>query len=103
MKKKYQTRFPLVRPLLEAVQNNYIVYRSPRSFAASGRNIHTSSELSCLWLSGSERESQLGVGISILFAQARIKKIMQTDEDVGKIAIVTPILICSPPTGFSAK
>lgn len=26
--------------------------------------------------------------------QARIKKIMQKDEDVGKIALATPILIC---------
>ena len=29
--------------------------------------------------------------------QARIKKIMQKDEDVGKIALATPILICITP------
>jgi hypothetical protein len=26
--------------------------------------------------------------------QARIKKIMQTDEDVGKVAAAVPVLIC---------
>lgn len=26
---------------------------------------------------------------------ARIKKIMQSDEDVGKVAQATPVLICS--------
>ena len=26
--------------------------------------------------------------------QARIKKIMQSDEEVGKISLATPILIC---------
>lgn len=31
----------------------------------------------------------------ILFLQqARIKKIMQTDEDVGKVAAAVPVLIC---------
>lgn len=27
-------------------------------------------------------------------SQARIKKIMQADEEVGKIAMATPVLIC---------
>jgi hypothetical protein len=26
--------------------------------------------------------------------QARIKKIMQTDEDVGKVAAAVPVIIC---------
>ena len=28
------------------------------------------------------------------FIQARIKKIMQTDEDVGKVAAAVPVIIC---------
>lgn len=29
-----------------------------------------------------------------LILQARIKKIMQADEDVGKIAMAVPLLVC---------
>ena len=32
------------------------------------------------------------------FPVARIKKIMQADEDVGKVAQVTPVAICMGPT-----
>jgi Dr1-associated corepressor len=31
------------------------------------------------------------------FPVARIKKIMQADEDVGKVAQVTPVAICKNP------
>jgi hypothetical protein len=31
------------------------------------------------------------------FPVARIKKIMQADEDVGKVAQVTPVAICITP------
>jgi hypothetical protein len=31
------------------------------------------------------------------FPVARIKKIMQADEDVGKVAQVTPVAICTSP------
>ena len=31
------------------------------------------------------------------FPVARIKKIMQADEDVGKVAQVTPVAVCMPP------
>lgn len=39
------------------------------------------------------------------FPVARIKKIMQADEDVGKVAQATPVLICkscplSPPVSY---
>lgn len=30
----------------------------------------------------------------MIVSQARIKKIMQTDEDVGKIAMAVPLLVC---------
>lgn len=30
----------------------------------------------------------------LLLLQSRIKKIMQTDEDVGKVAMATPVLVC---------
>lgn len=29
--------------------------------------------------------------------QARIKKIMQLDDDVGKVAAAVPLLVCIPP------
>lgn len=37
---------------------------------------------------------------SFVCKQARIKKIMQADEEVGKIAMATPVLICMllPPS-----
>lgn len=35
--------------------------------------------------------------ILFLQLQARIKKIMQMDEDVGKVAQATPVLICTFP------
>lgn len=31
---------------------------------------------------------------NIVNLQARIKKIMQADEDVGKIAMAVPLLVC---------
>ena len=33
-----------------------------------------------------------------VIVQARIKKIMQTDEEVGKIAQATPVLVCKAPS-----
>lgn len=40
--------------------------------------------------------STLGAGIEVKtkFPVARIKRIMQADEDVGKVAQVTPIAVC---------
>ena len=42
-----------------------------------------------------------GVVIKTKFPVARIKRIMQADEDVGKVAQVTPVIVCklhtSPP------
>lgn len=32
--------------------------------------------------------------VLLLFLKARIKKIMQTDEDVGKVAAAVPVIIC---------
>ena len=32
--------------------------------------------------------------MKLSFRQARIKKIMQADEDVGKIALAVPVLVC---------
>ena len=33
------------------------------------------------------------INISITYFQARIKKIMQSDEDVGKVAAAVPVII----------
>jgi len=38
-----------------------------------------------------------GSGWKSRFPVARIKKIMQADEDVGKVAQVTPVAICTAP------
>jgi hypothetical protein len=40
--------------------------------------------------------TRLGAGIEVKtkFPVARIKRIMQADEDVGKVAQVTPIAVC---------
>lgn len=48
-----------------------------------------------------EVKSRPGEGIEVKtkFPVARIKRIMQADEDVGKVAQVTPIAVCtSSPT-----
>jgi hypothetical protein len=34
------------------------------------------------------------------FPVARIKRIMQADDDVGKVAQVTPVVVCTHPTPF---
>jgi len=39
-----------------------------------------------------------GSGWKSRFPVARIKKIMQADEDVGKVAQVTPVAICTSPS-----
>lgn len=42
-----------------------------------------------------------GIEVKTKFPVARIKRIMQADEDVGKVAQVTPIAVCkSPPSIF---
>ena len=44
-----------------------------------------------------EPKSRPGEGIEVKtkFPVARIKRIMQADEDVGKVAQVTPIAVCT--------
>jgi Histone-like transcription factor (CBF/NF-Y) and archaeal histone len=39
-----------------------------------------------------------GPDIKTKFPVARIKRIMQADEDVGKVASVTPIVVCKSNT-----
>ena len=34
------------------------------------------------------------VDVGLLCLQARIKKIMQTDEEIGKVAAAVPVIIC---------
>lgn len=45
-----------------------------------------------------------GIEVKTKFPVARIKRIMQADEDVGKVAQVTPIAVCtsSPNLYFQA-
>ena len=35
-----------------------------------------------------------GIEVKTKFPVARIKRIMQADEDVGKVAQVTPVVVC---------
>lgn len=51
-----------------------------------------------------------GVEVKTKFPVARIKRIMQADEDVGKVAQVTPIAVCKcgadpddPPLQMSVR
>ena len=39
-----------------------------------------------------------GVDVRTKFPVARIKRIMQADEDVGKVAQVTPVVVCESST-----
>jgi hypothetical protein len=39
-----------------------------------------------------------GIEIKTKFPVARIKRIMQADEDVGKVAQVTPVAVCRSPS-----
>lgn len=41
-----------------------------------------------------------GIEVKTKFPVARIKRIMQADEDVGKVAQVTPIAVCMCPSIF---
>jgi hypothetical protein len=36
-----------------------------------------------------------GINITVHFPVARIKRIMQADDDVGKVAQVTPVVVCT--------
>lgn len=38
-----------------------------------------------------------GIEIKTKFPVARIKRIMQADEEVGKVAQVTPVAVCTCP------
>ena len=64
--------------------------------AARGRGIK--SERSDLGAASSTSHRQKmdtgGVEVKTKFPTARIKRIMQADEDVGKVAQVTPIVVC---------
>lgn len=49
-----------------------------------------------------------GIEIKTKFPVARIKRIMQADEEVGKVAQVTPVAVCTYPltpllNSFSAQ
>lgn len=37
-----------------------------------------------------------GIEVKTKFPVARIKRIMQADEEVGKVAQVTPVVVCKP-------
>lgn len=39
-----------------------------------------------------------GIDIKTKFPVARIKRIMQADEEVGKVAQVTPVAVCESPS-----
>jgi DNA-binding GntR family transcriptional regulator len=41
-----------------------------------------------------KQDPAAGIEVKTKFPVARIKRIMQADEDVGKVAQVTPIAVC---------
>lgn len=43
-----------------------------------------------------------GVEVKTKFPTARIKRIMQADEDVGKVAQVTPVVVGKVPSIFTS-
>jgi Dr1-associated corepressor len=52
-------------------------------------------------LQGEPRVKKERIDVKTKFPVARIKRIMQADEDVGKVAQVTPVIVCkSPPPSF---
>ncbi|KAL9062878.1 MAG: hypothetical protein Q9157_008565 [Trypethelium eluteriae] len=55
--------------------------KKPKSEAENGRDLHRPA-----WAEG--------VDVKTKFPVARIKRIMQADEDVGKVAQVTPVVVC---------
>lgn len=44
-----------------------------------------------------------GIEVKTKFPVARIKRIMQADEEVGKVAQVTPVAVCKSQIYFSFK
>lgn len=46
---------------------------------------------------GATTTSAEGINITVHFPVARIKRIMQADDDVGKVAQVTPVVVCKHP------
>ena len=42
-----------------------------------------------------------GIEVKTKFPVARIKRIMQADEDVGKVAQVTPVAVCEYPLCYN--
>ena len=42
-----------------------------------------------------------GIEVKTKFPVARIKRIMQADEDVGKVAQVTPTAVCTCPSSYN--
>ena len=44
-----------------------------------------------------EEGAAADVNITVHFPVARIKRIMQADDDVGKVAQVTPVVVCTLP------
>lgn len=45
----------------------------------------------------------LGINVKTKFPVARIKRIMQADDDVGKVAQVTPVAVCTSTLGIIAS
>lgn len=55
------------------------------------KNKNKQTKFPVVWISQQRPNAKLTCGI----VQARIKRIMQKDEEVGKVAQATPIVICA--------
>lgn len=60
----------------------------------------TRSRKSRKTVSTDESGPPMGIEVKTKFPVARIKRIMQADEDVGKVAQVTPIAVCKSSTSI---
>ena len=64
---------------------------APNKGSRKGKNAKTKIEDECDKPAPGVEE---GIAVATKFPVARIKRIMQADEDVGKVAQVTPTAVC---------
>jgi Dr1-associated corepressor len=102
-----QQRFSQPHPYSQQVKQEEILvlpYSAPQAFSQplyaaddmSGRNKRTAAKTE--GENGGGQGPSLGIEVKTKFPVARIKRIMQADEEVGKVAQVTPVAVCISPS-----
>lgn len=67
-------------------------------YAARTRRVKTDSEVKMEQPQSEIASLAAQIEVRTKFPVARIKRIMQADEDVGKVAQVTPVIVCKSLT-----